>query len=128
MLPNTLKSAFVPLFARIPRRTGYRGEMRWGTLNDVRMLDEQAHPQMAQRYAALALRAGRAACAGTSCRRSSWWTKRRRLATLAALGLAGTQRAVALCPGAEYGPRSAGRLPISPSLRVRSRKTAMRCG
>ena len=103
VLPNTLKAAFVPFFARIPRRTGYRGEMRWGMLNDVRTLNELAYPQMAQRYAALALDSDEALDAplptphlvvdGTS-----------RAATLEALGLAGVGPAVALCPGAEYGP------------------------
>ncbi|HYH40766.1 MAG TPA: lipopolysaccharide heptosyltransferase II [Burkholderiales bacterium] len=103
VLPNTLKSAFVPLFARIPRRTGYRGEMRWGALNDVRMLDEAALPQMAQRYAALALAPGEGLTASLAPPRLEV-DEEQRLATLAVLGIERTTRAVALSPGAEYGP------------------------
>lgn len=103
VLPNTLKSAFVPLFARIPQRTGYRGEMRWGALNDVRILDEQALPQMAQRYAALALAPGESPPAPLPRPHLAVDDEQRR-ATLEVLGLAEAGRAVALCPGAEYGP------------------------
>ncbi len=103
VLPNTLKSAFVPLFARIPRRTGYRGELRWGVLNDVRVLDEAALPQMAQRYAALALEPGEAPPSPLPAPHLTV-DHEARDATLAALGLTGAARAVALCPGAEYGP------------------------
>jgi heptosyltransferase-2 len=103
VLPNTLKSAFVPLFARIPRRTGYRGEMRWGALNDVRALDEKALPQMAQRYAALGLEPADTLPSPLPPPRLEVDDVQRK-ATLAALGLGNTERAVALCPGAEYGP------------------------
>lgn len=103
VLPNTLKSAFVPFFARIAHRTGYRGEMRWGALNDVRTLDEQATPQMAQRYAALALEPGAALPAALPEPRLAVDEEARR-STLHAFGLGGKERAVALCPGAEYGP------------------------
>lgn len=103
VLPNTLKSAFVPLFACIPQRTGYRGEMRWGALNDVRLLDEDALPQMAQRYAALALAPGEAPPSPLPRPHLTVDDEQRR-ATLDVLGLAGANRAVALCPGAEYGP------------------------
>ncbi len=103
VLPNTLKSAFVPVFARIRRRTGYRGEMRWGTLNDVRLLDPQARPQMAQRYAALALGPHEAVPAILPAPHLTVDEAQRR-ATLDALGLTGVGRAVALCPGAEFGP------------------------
>ena len=103
VLPNTLKSAFVPLFARVPLRTGYRGEMRWGSLNDVRTLDEKALPLMAQRYAALAFASHEALPARLPDPHLKV-DEGSRVATLSTLGLQEIKRAVALCPGAEYGP------------------------
>lgn len=54
ILPNSLKSALVPFWASIPKRTGFTGEMRYGLLNDIRALDKSVLSMTVQRFAALA--------------------------------------------------------------------------
>ncbi|MEZ8141249.1 lipopolysaccharide heptosyltransferase II [Enterovibrio norvegicus FF-454] len=53
ILPNSAKSALIPLFAKVPKRTGWKGEMRYGLLNDLRP-DRKVFQFMVERYAALA--------------------------------------------------------------------------
>ena len=107
VLPNTFKSALVPWFARIPVRTGWIGEQRRIVLNDARRLDRQALPRMVDRYRALVTEAGEASgtagadrAGGQAPRLQSDAENGARLR--AAMGLA--DPAIALCPGAEFGP------------------------
>lgn len=99
VLPNSWKSALVPFFAGIPVRAGYRGEARYLLLNRRHRLDEISHPQLVQRYAALAgpLPAGLPATKLNS-------TGEQQHAARQALGLPADASPVVFCPGAEYGP------------------------
>ncbi|MCH9698636.1 MAG: lipopolysaccharide heptosyltransferase II [Gammaproteobacteria bacterium] len=54
VLPNSWKSALVPFFAKIPKRTGYIGEFRKGLLNDARKLDKHRLHRTVDRFVALA--------------------------------------------------------------------------
>lgn len=103
VLPNSFKSALIPWFAGIPLRTGFRGEARWGLLNDLRRLDAQALPQMAQRFAALALTAGQRLPSTLSPPALASSTANQ-TALLTRLQIDLSRPAVAFCPGAEYGP------------------------
>lgn len=103
VLPGSLKSALVPWFAGIPVRTGWRGEMRYGLLNDLRRLDERELPLIVERYAALAQPAGEPLERPLPPPRLAVDASRRE-ATVAKFGLGGDAPVLALAPGAEYGP------------------------
>ena len=53
VLPRSFKAALTPFYARIPRRTGYRGEMRYGLINDMRPVNTRLLNQTVQRFVAL---------------------------------------------------------------------------
>jgi heptosyltransferase-2 len=105
LLPNSWKSALVPWWARIPRRTGWLGEQRYGLLNDFRRLDPQALPMTVQRFVALGLPADSPPPEQIPLPRLRIEAVRAQQA-LQALGLEKRARhpLLALCPGAEYGP------------------------
>ncbi|HAV2277971.1 ADP-heptose--LPS heptosyltransferase RfaF [Serratia marcescens] len=108
VLPNSFKSALVPFFADIPQRTGWRGEMRYGLLNDVRVLDKTAFPLMVQRYVALAYDKGRVQRADDLPQPLLWprlQVSDEEIAdTTAAFNLTDSRPIVGFCPGAEFGP------------------------
>ncbi len=58
VLPNSWKSAVLPWAPKIPKRTGWLGEQRWGLLNDARRLNKKRYPLMIERFSALALPSG----------------------------------------------------------------------
>ncbi len=102
VLPNSWKSALAPFLARIPRRTGYRGEYRYGLLNDVRRLDRKGTPRLVDRFAALAAPPG--ALVPTPPAPVLVPDAGNRSAAARALHLRTDTPVVVLCPGAEYGP------------------------
>lgn len=91
VLPNSWKSALIPFLAGIPRRTGYRGEARYGLLNRIQKASGAAMPA---HYAALA--------GGAKPPQKLRVAEEEISETKRKFGIGG--RYAVLCPGAEYGP------------------------
>jgi heptosyltransferase-2 len=101
VLPRSFKSALVPFFAAIPSRTGFRGEMRYGLLNDIRQLDRTTLTQTVTRFAALGLPADAPLTDLPTPRLSINHENLDRLRRELRIE---SQVTVALMPGAAYGP------------------------
>jgi len=102
VLPRSLKSALIPWFARIPRRTGFRGESRYGLINDVRPFDKSVLDQTVKRYVALGLEPGEALPPAPY---PALTVDRHRQSTvMSSLGIPTERPVIAMMPGAEYGP------------------------
>ncbi len=99
VLPNSWKSALAPYFAGIPRRIGYRGESRYLLLNERHRLDTLSHPQLVQRYAALA---GPLPASLPPPRLNSTMEQQQTVRRTLKLPLDASP--VIFCPGAEFGP------------------------
>jgi heptosyltransferase II len=112
VLPNTLKFALIPWLAGIPRRIGYRGEMRYGLVNVMHHDNPKVPRSMVPFYAALA-EPPRSTVPGALAllRPSLQVAPARQLETLAAFGLTPTAPLIVFAPGAEFG--SAKRWPAA---------------
>ena len=100
VLPNTMKSALAPSFARIPLRVGYLGESRLGLLNRIHKPKRALEP-VPLHYARLAEQPGREPALPLPFPSLSF-SKEKMATTIARFGISG--RYTVLCPGAEYGP------------------------
>jgi heptosyltransferase-2 len=121
VLPNSFKSALIPYWAKIPRRTGFVGEFRYPLLNDARRLDKLVLLRTVDRFLALGLDAGEKIPQNPPHPRLevSYWHVGQ---ALARLELAKPDKLLALCPGAEYGP--AKRWPETYFAEIARRKIA----
>jgi len=103
ILPRSLKAALVPFFARVPIRTGYRGESRYGVINDMRSLDKSILAQTVQRYVALGLQKTVVPPPAIPFPKLHV-DKNNQQHLLQTLGLQTDRPIIGLMPGAEYGP------------------------
>jgi heptosyltransferase-2 len=102
--PRSWKSALVPYYAGIPRRTGYRGEWRYVLINDMRRLDKKILTPTVQRYVALGLDRDSSLPPDEIPKPHLRADPRNQKALLEKLALNPDAPVVALMPGAEYGP------------------------
>lgn len=110
--PRTWKSALVPFFAGIPRRTGYTGELRFGLVNDRRRLDKAKLDKTILRLLALAQEKNTPLPPEIEFypELNVDGQNQRRLKN--ELELPADRPVVCFCPGAEYGPAKQWPIPF----------------
>ncbi|QIA64475.1 lipopolysaccharide heptosyltransferase II [Vibrio astriarenae] len=108
-LPNSAKSALIPWFAKVPKRVGWKGEMRFGLLNDIRT-NKKSFQYMLERYVSLAH--PKHLMTGTGCLGELedlpfpelTLSQSAQQALSEKFNLDVTRPIIGLCPGAEFGP------------------------
>jgi len=104
-LPNSWKSALVPFAAKITKRTGYKGEVRYGLLNDIRHLDKKKLTMTVQRFVALAVEKGNENNISLEdCPEPKLPINSDEVTQVANKYELNGSSLLVLCPGAEYGP------------------------
>ncbi|OOF61134.1 lipopolysaccharide heptosyltransferase II [Rodentibacter pneumotropicus] len=109
VLPNSLKSALIPLFAKISVRRGWKGESRYFLLNDLRN-NKRDYPMMVQRYVALAFEKNAVPNAQAIPLLKPYLSVElsQQQETLKIFSkqtaLLGERPIIGFCPGAEFGP------------------------
>ena len=103
VLPNSFKSALIPFWAKIPKRIGYRGEMRYGLINQMHRLDKTNLTMTVQRFVALASKPNTNTTPKYAQPLLDILPEDQQTA-LAYFQLDTDAPILALCPGAEYGP------------------------
>ena len=112
VLPNTLKFALIPWLAGIPKRVGYRGEMRYGLLNVVHRDERKPKRPMVPFYAALATAPVAVAPPPNALPRPTLVASAAQQAyALERAGLDASRPLLVFAPGAEFG--SAKRWPAA---------------
>jgi lipopolysaccharide heptosyltransferase II len=103
ILPNSWKSALLPFFAKIPLRTGYLGECRWGLLNDARKLDKKKLTMTVQRFVALGFAQGHKIPVEFPVPELTIDPEKQTF-VVGKFNLQVQGKILAICPGAEFGP------------------------
>ena len=103
ILPRSAKSALIPWFARIPTRTGYRGESRYWLINDMRPFDPDVLDQTVKRFVALGLDNTEPLPIPLPDP-SLTVSEENQTRVIRDLGLGTERPVIAMMPGAEYGP------------------------
>lgn len=103
ILTNSFKSAILPWAAGIAKRTSFLGEMRYGLINDIRLLDKSKLKMTVQRFVSLGLTPN-AELPLTLPIPSLVSNTEHAHALLSRLNIPNnTMPILGLCPGAEYG-------------------------
>jgi len=102
ILPRSLKAALVPWMAGIPRRTGFRGEMRYHLVNDMHEFDERRLDQTVKRFVALGLEPSESMPPVPQPALRVSEAHQREI--IKRLELTTDRSVIAMMPGAEYGP------------------------
>ena len=109
VLPNSFKSALIPFFAKIPVRRGWKGEFRYGLLNDLRA-NKNDYPMMVQRYVALSFEKGQVPTAQNlpllypHLQTQAVEIEATKAKFSQLLNQAENRHTIGFCPGAEFGP------------------------